>query len=73
MYRTLGFSGYGRLAGFLLDDGRVPFTEPNSTSGMGPSSFMFHQAAEAGLSPTSLIDRIVNLALEAHQQKRGPL
>ena len=73
VYRTLGFRGYARLDGFLMDDGRLLFTDPNSTSGMAPSSFMFHQAAEAGLTPVMLIDRILQLALEAHASKRGPL
>lgn len=72
-YRELGFQGYGRLDGFLLPDGRVVFTDPNSTSGMSPSSYMFHQAAEAGLTAAALIDRILRLALEAHAAKRGPL
>ena len=73
LYRALGFRGYARLDGFLMSDGRVLFTDPNSTSGMAPSSFMFHQAAEAGLTAGALIDRIVRLALEAHAAKRGPL
>jgi D-alanine-D-alanine ligase len=49
------------------------FSDPNSTSGMAPSSFMFHQAAEEGLGPTELVGRIVDLAVEAHAAKRGPL
>lgn len=72
-YRALGFRGYARLDGFLAADGRVLFTDPNSTSGMAPSSFMFHQAAEAGLTAPMLIDRILTLALQAHGEKRGPL
>jgi D-alanine-D-alanine ligase len=72
-YRALGFLGYGRLDGFLMPDGRILFTDPNSTSGMSPSSYMFHQAAEAGLSAIALIDRILRLALEAHATKTGPL
>ena len=72
-YRALGFRGYARLDGFLARDGRILFTDPNSTSGMSPSSFMFHQAAEAGLTAVQLIDRILTLALEAHAAKRGPL
>jgi D-alanine--D-alanine ligase len=72
-YRSLGFRGYGRLDGFLMPDGRILFTDPNPTSGMSPSSFMFHQAAEAGLTAVALVDRIVTLALEAHGLKIGPL
>ena len=72
-HRALGFTGYSRIDGFLLKDGRILLTDPNSTSGMAPSSFMFHQAAEAGLSPMMLVDRIIQLALEAHAKKKGPL
>jgi D-alanine-D-alanine ligase len=72
-YAALGFQGYARLDGFLMPDGRILFTDPNSTSGMAPSSFMFHQAAEAGLTAVALIDRIVQLALAAHAAKVGPL
>ncbi len=72
-HRVLGFTGYSRIDGFLLPDGRLLLTDPNSTSGMSPSSFLFHQAAEAGQSPADIIGRIVSLALEAHRAKRGPL
>ena len=73
VYRAMGFQGYARLDGFLMPDGTLYFTDPNSTSGMSPSSFMFHQAAEAGLAPMQLIDRLIALAFEAHASKRGPL
>lgn len=72
-HKALGFRGYSRIDGFLLDDGRILVTDPNSTSGMSPSSFMFHQAAEKGWTPAMLVGRIINLALEAHSHKRGPL
>ncbi|MFQ5855925.1 MAG: D-alanine--D-alanine ligase [Anaerolineae bacterium] len=72
-HKALGFTGYSRIDGFLLEDGRILLTDPNSTSGMAPSSFMFHQAAEAGLTPMMLVDKIVQLAQEAHTEKKGPL
>lgn len=72
-HRALGFTGYSRIDGFLLGDGRIVVTDPNSTSGMSPSSFMFHQGAEAGLTPPMLVGRILDFALEAHGQKRGTL
>jgi hypothetical protein len=34
---------------------------------------MFHQAADAGMTPIAIVDRIITLALEAHERKRGPL
>ncbi len=73
VYRAMGFQGYARLDGFLQPDGKIYFTDPNSTSGMSPSSFLFHQAAEAGLAPMQLVTRLIDLALEAHAHKRGPL
>lgn len=72
-YRVLGFENYGRLDGFLLEDSRVLLTDPNTSSGMAPSSFLFQQAAEIGLNATMLFDRMIELALEAHGSKRGPL
>jgi D-alanine-D-alanine ligase len=72
-YKVLGFKNYGRLDGFLLEGGRILLTDPNTSSGMSPSSFMFHQAAEIGLNATMLFDRMIELALETHKGKKGPL
>jgi D-alanine-D-alanine ligase len=73
LYAWLGFRGYARLDGFLVDSERIVFSDPNSTCGLAPSSFMFHQAAEEGMGPTDLVSRIVDLALDAHASKKGPL
>jgi D-alanine-D-alanine ligase len=72
-YVALGMKNYGRIDGFLMDGARVLITDPNSSSGMSPSSFLFHQAADIGLNPMMLFDRMIELALEAHAAKRGPL
>ena len=72
-YRALGMANYGRIDGFLVDGGRILITDPNTSSGMNPSSFLFHQAADIGLNPMMLFDRMIELALEAHEGKRGPL
>ncbi len=72
-YKALGMSDYGRIDGFLVNGDRVLITDPNSSSGMAPSSFLFHQAADIGLNPMMLFDRMIELALEAHTAKRGPL
>ncbi|MEO8083854.1 MAG: hypothetical protein ABI780_08535 [Ardenticatenales bacterium] len=73
LFVAFGFKGYARLDGFLMTDGRLLFTDPNSTSGMAPSSFMFHQAAEAGLTAGMVIERILATAMADHAAKRGPL
>jgi D-alanine-D-alanine ligase len=71
-YRVLGLKVYARMDGFVVD-GEVIVTEANTLPGMTPSTCIFHQAAEAGLSPMEFIDRIVELSMEAHAQKKGPL
>lgn len=71
-YRALGLKGYARMDGFVID-GEVIVTESNTLPGMTPSTCIFHQAAEAGMSPMEFIDKIIELSLEAHAHKKGPL
>jgi len=72
-YTALGFRAYGRIDGFYLTDGRVLITDPNSSSGMAPSSFFFEQAAEAGMLPSMIISRLIEVSLAIHKEKKGPL
>jgi D-alanine-D-alanine ligase len=72
-FQALGFRSYGRIDGFYLKDGRVLITDPNSASGMAPSSFFFEQAACAGLLPAMIITRLIENALAIHAAKHGPL
>ncbi|MBW2648589.1 MAG: D-alanine--D-alanine ligase, partial [Deltaproteobacteria bacterium] len=58
-FETLGFRSYGRIDGFVMEDGRVLITDPNSSSGMAPSSFFFEQAAEAGMLPSMIISELI--------------
>jgi D-alanine-D-alanine ligase len=51
----------------------VVVLEPNTLPGMTPSTVLFHQAAAAGITQSGLIDRVIQFALEAHAQKKGPL
>lgn len=71
-YKALGLKVYARIDGFVVGD-RVVVTEPNTLPGMTPSTAIFHGAAEVGLSPMALIDRVIQLSLEAHAKKKGPL
>ncbi len=59
LYKMLGFKVYARIDGFFTKDGRVLLNDPNTTSGMLPSSFFFHQAAELGLDPSGFITFII--------------
>jgi D-alanine-D-alanine ligase/UDP-N-acetylmuramate--alanine ligase len=54
---------YARIDGFFLADKNVYLNDPNTTSGMMPSSFFFHQAAEIGLNPTELISYIIQVSI----------
>ena len=72
-FRALGFRSYGRIDGFHLKDGRILITDPNSSSGMAPSSFFFEQAACAGMLPSRILSRLIENALVIHRGKHGPL
>ena len=64
------FGPCARLDGLLGADGVPYFNDPNTTSGMLPGSFLFHQAAEVGLSPTALLTYLVEQSLR--QRRHSP-
>ena len=72
-YHARGFRSYGRIDGFWLKDGRILITDPNSSSGMAPSSFFFEQAASAGFLPGMILSALIQNALAIHRDKKGPL
>ncbi len=65
--RLLQFETIARIDGILAKDGRIVIIDPNSLTGMGPATFLFHQAAEAGYSHAQLI----NLLIENELLKYG--
>ncbi|MCP9236919.1 PASTA domain-containing protein [Lewinella sp. JB7] len=67
LFTELGFAVYARIDGFYTPDGTIYLNDPNTTSGMMPSSFFFHQAAEIGLSPSQFLTYIIRTSL----QERG--
>ncbi len=72
-FTTLGLSVYARIDMFVRPNGSVAVLEPNTLPGMTPSTVLFHQAAASGINQTEFIDRILQLSLEAHSMKKGPL
>lgn len=64
LYKEFHFDVYARIDGFYLSDGRIFLNDPNTTSGMMPSSFFFHQAAEIGLNPSELLTCIIFRSLQ---------
>jgi UDP-N-acetylmuramate--alanine ligase len=63
LYKKLYFDVYARIDGFIKADGTVFLNDPNTTSGMMPSSFFFHQAAEIGLNPSQFLTYIIRTSL----------
>jgi D-alanine-D-alanine ligase len=63
LYADLRFDVYARIDGFITAEGKVFLNDPNTTSGMMPSSFFFHQAAEIGLNPSQFITYILRTSL----------
>ncbi|MBS0654289.1 MAG: hypothetical protein JSR46_00800, partial [Verrucomicrobia bacterium] len=63
---VLQFNTISRIDGFLTPDGRVVLVDPNSLTGMSPTTFLFHQAAEHGMSHTDLINFLIEQELRSY-------
>ncbi|MCS7028786.1 MAG: ATP-grasp domain-containing protein [Bacteroidia bacterium] len=67
LFYILGSEVYARIDGFLSEDNQIYLNDPNTTSGMLPSSFFFHQAAEIGLNPSQFLTYIIYTSLQARK------
>lgn len=65
LFAALDFDVYARIDGFISKDGTIYLNDPNTTSGMMPSSFFFHQAAEIGLNPSQFLTFIIRTSLRS--------
>jgi D-alanine-D-alanine ligase len=65
LFSALFFDVYARIDGFMTHDGRIILNDPNTSSGMLPSSFFFHQAAEIGLNPSQFLTYIIRNSIRA--------
>jgi D-alanine-D-alanine ligase len=63
LFGYFSFHVYARIDGFIDRNGRIFLNDPNTTSGMMPSSFFFHQAAEIGLNPSQFLTYIIRTSL----------
>ncbi len=68
LFDYLAFNCYARIDGFIQEDGTIYLNDPNTTSGMMPSSFFFHQAAEIGLNPSQFLTFIIRSSLMERSQ-----
>ncbi len=67
LYTYFDFKTYARIDGFYGADKEIYLNDPNTTSGMMPSSFFFHQAAEIGLNPSQFLSYIFRTSLIERQ------
>ena len=72
-FRTLGLSAFARMDMVVTPDGRIVMLEPNTLPGSSPSSTIFLGPMEEGVGPSALLTRVIDLSLQAHAAKRGPL
>jgi UDP-N-acetylmuramate--alanine ligase len=71
LFAQLHFDVYARIDGFAANDGKIYLNDPNTTSGMMPSSFFFHQAAEIGLNPSQFLTYIIRTSLNRRLKRTG--
>lgn len=67
LFNDMHFNVYARIDGFISPKGKVFLNDPNTTSGMLPSSFFFHQAAEIGLNPSKFLTFIIRTSIQQRQ------
>jgi len=68
LFNFFHFNVYARIDGFINTKGELFLNDPNTTSGMMPSSFFFHQAAEIGLNPSQFLTYIIRTSLSERIQ-----
>ncbi|MGA1330667.1 MAG: D-alanine--D-alanine ligase family protein [Bacteroidia bacterium] len=73
LYNEFGLEVYARIDGFYCNNGQIILNDPNTTSGMMPSSFFFQQAAEIGLSPTAFLTYLIRISLAARLRNQPGL
>ncbi len=64
--QTLEFDTMCRIDGFLTHDNTIVIIDPNTLSGMAPSSYIFNQAAEINMSPAQLVNYIIETELHRY-------
>ncbi len=68
-FRAIGCSGMGRVDFFLLENGALYVSEINTIPGFTPISMYPRLWESAGLSYPALVSRLIDLALERHDER----
>jgi D-alanine-D-alanine ligase len=69
-YKAIDCAGLARVDFFLTPDDRLVLNEVNTIPGFTPMSMYAKLWEQAGLSYSDLITRLIELALERHEEKR---
>ena len=64
LFALFGMADFARFDGFVLDDGRIWFSDFNPISGMEQNSFLFQQSARVGLSHREVLRIILQRACQ---------
>ncbi len=62
--QILEIENISRIDGFVTPEGEIIIIDPNTFSGVAPSSFLFRQAAEVNMSTTALINHLIETELD---------
>ena len=62
--QVLEFSTMGRIDGFVTPEGKIVIIDPNTFSGMAPSSYIFNQAAEINMTPMQVISHLLETEIK---------
>jgi D-alanine--D-alanine ligase len=73
VFTLLSMRHFARLDGWLLEDGRIAFTDVNPISGMEQNSFLFQQTSRLGLSHRDTLRYLVERACASYGLTPPPL
>lgn len=69
LFKCLKMNDFARFDGWLLEDGKIWFSDFNPISGMEQNSFLFLQGAQIGFSHTQMLNYIVKNACRRQKIK----
>ncbi len=72
LFKLFNMQDFARLDGWVLNDGKIVFTDFNPISGMEQNSFIFQQASRIGLTHSALLWNILSNALSRYKIKIKP-
>jgi len=66
LFKVLGMQDFARFDGWLMEDGKIWFSDFNPISGMEQNSFLFQQSSRIGMSHRDLLKFVVKNACRRH-------